>query len=191
MSDLIVSDKGGTFERELPPPGPTLAVCWKVFNVGMQPNPRGNPQHKVVIYWELPYRYARGDYKGKKMLISQMYTASLNEKAYLRRDLEAWAGKPLTETQLKGFDLNSLVGHSCMIQVVHKDGFANVQTIMAKPVGMTPESLETDPDYLPIRITNLLAKQLATEEVTTLAEKGFNKATGPGPQGTEKDLEIY
>lgn len=52
MSDsLIVSDKGGAFERELPPTGPTLAVCWKVFNVGMQPNAKGNPQHKVVIYW--------------------------------------------------------------------------------------------------------------------------------------------
>lgn len=140
---------------------------------------------------ELPFRYSKGDYKGKKMLISQMYTASLSEKAFLRRDLEAWAGRPMNDFELKGFDLNNLVGHSCMIQIVHKDGFANVQAIMATPKGVQVEPIETASDYLPIRITNLLAKQLATEEVTTLAEKGFNKADVKPPEFTKEEVDIF
>ena len=192
MSDLIVKEGPG-FERELPPAEPTVGVCWNVFNVGLQENKLGAPRHRVVIYWEIDVRYTHGDFKGKRMLISQEYTATLAKKGYLRRDLEAWRGKPFNEYELKGFDLSKLRGYACLLNIVHNDGYANVQSIMALPKGTPKFELETDADYIPKRVTNLLAKQIVQENKDTdeIAENGWNQTETQGRPPTDEEVEMF
>jgi hypothetical protein len=84
-----------------------------------------------MITWELLDDEVKMQ-DGRPFAATQFYTASLHEKAQLRKDLEAWRGKKFTEEELEGFDLTDVLGKYCMIQVVHSvDGqYANVNAIM-------------------------------------------------------------
>jgi hypothetical protein len=140
---LIATDKGSEFETT--PEGTYVARCFKVIDLGTQVSPTfGTEAHKVMISWEL----FDDDVKmadGRPYSVSQFYTVSLNEKANLRKHLEAWRGKKFTAEELEGFDLNTVLGAYCMIQVVHsEDGkYANVNSIMSykgeKPKPVNPD----------------------------------------------------
>lgn len=132
------------------PEGTHQAVCVDIIDQGMKPNPfrDGAMQRKVDVAWQLGE--TRED--GKRFVVYKRYTASLNEKATLRHDLESWRGRPFTATELSGFDLESVVGANCLLNVVHKAGtkdpnktFANVAAVMPLMKGlpkMAPDGYE-------------------------------------------------
>jgi hypothetical protein len=94
--------------------------------------------HKCRIVWQV----AETNEDGKPFLVQKQYTASLHEKAALRKDLEAWRGKSFTKQEADGFDVEILIGKSCMLSVLHVDRngstYANVSSIMPLPKGMPP-----------------------------------------------------
>jgi hypothetical protein len=92
---------------------------------------------------------------GKPYIVSQFYTASLNEKSTLRRDLEAWRGRAFTREELAaGVDTLKLIGLPCLLTLVDNgEGRTKVGTVSKlprtlqaiKPVGETVYfSLEPD-----------------------------------------------
>ena len=75
--------------------------------------------------------------KGHRLTVRQKYTASLNEKAKLRHDLEAWRGRAFTTDELRAFDLENLIGANAMVNVVHRPDakgnvWANVASLAPK-----------------------------------------------------------
>jgi hypothetical protein len=123
------------------PEGGHHAVCVDIIEKGMLPNPfkDGELQRKIDIAWQLSE--TRDD--GKRFIVYKRYTASLNEKATLRHDLESWRGRPFSQAELAGFDLESIIGANCLLNVVHKAGtkdpskvFANVAAVMPLIKGM-------------------------------------------------------
>lgn len=136
----IIAKKKASNPDFIPAPaGAHAAVCVDVVDLGMLEVTYGNKkksQHKIRIVWQIAEMMA--DYK--PYLVSRRYTNSLHEKASLRKDLESWRGKPFTEAELNGFDLENLLGAACYVNVIHnvKDGdtFANVTSIMRLPKGM-------------------------------------------------------
>jgi hypothetical protein len=204
MSDAIILKDTPQFDRELPPEGDTLGVCFNVFNLGMQETPYGiKPQ--VSIYFEIDVRYSEGPFKGKRMVIgTRPYTASLSDKANLRRDLQNWRGAPFSEEELKGWDIKKVKGKPAILTIVHNNNFADISGIR-KAVVLDPATgkliphtqvftLETAPDYVPKRVQNLLAKQVVQEHPDTdkIAHKGWvagDKATGRPP--TDMEVEIF
>lgn len=141
---LSVSDKGGK-EFKPVPAGTHRAVCTMVVDMGVQPSARFTPKPKVYVRFELPdERTEWTDKDGNKhegpMVIGKQYTASLSEKANLRRDLEGWRGKLFTDDELKAFDLKNILGAPAMIGVTHNVSggktYANLATIMGLPKGM-------------------------------------------------------
>ena len=57
---------------------------------------------------------------GRPFTVRRRYNMSLHKKATLRRDLESMMGRAFTDSELKGFDLESLIGLPCLLNVVHK-----------------------------------------------------------------------
>lgn len=117
------------------PAGVHAAVCVDVVDMGKQPNrfdPEAAPAPTVRLWWQI----GEDDPKTQKpYLVRQDYRASLHEKARLRKDLEAWRGRPFTFTELSGFDLESVIGAGCMLNMVSKVGknggtFSNIAGIM-------------------------------------------------------------
>lgn len=115
------------------------AVCCMLVDLGDQYSERfGNTQRKVLISWELPgEKLDNGDTRR----LSNTYTASLNSKGNLRKDLISWRGRDFTVEELKKFDLRNIVGAPCMLSVIHKVGQdgnkrAVIGGIMKLPKGM-------------------------------------------------------
>ena len=120
---IMLSDSGRTHREPLeaalyPARCYGMVVTGTTFSEMFQ-----NNQTKVVILWELPTEMIDiQDDDGKTRTlprgISATYTLSLNEKANLRKTLEGWRGKPFTPEELKGFNIASVVGAPCMLNII-------------------------------------------------------------------------
>jgi len=139
---LNVSDKGGSFTPV--PQGTHVAVCNMIVDLGMQETPFGN-KHQLYVRWELPNeRLEYGEEKKEgPMVVGKFYTASLNEKANLRHDLEAWRGRAFTGEELSEFDVFTVLGIPCQLTVTHNDaGKAKVAGVTGIPKGMDKPKAE-------------------------------------------------
>lgn len=146
---LTVSETGG---KEFPilDEGSYVAICNMLVDLGLQFNERyGNSSRKVLIGWELPEETIEINGELVPRTISQRYTASLNEKSILRRDLIAWRGRDFTPQELEEFNLRNIVGAPCLLQVVHREyngkKYANMASIMTLPKGMARPKLTSEP----------------------------------------------
>ena len=136
----IMAKSGGSFE--LAPEGTHSAVCVDVVDLGdltVVYGGKEKTQHKVKIVWQIDE--ARKD--GKPFQVNKRYTCSLHEKANLRKDLESWRGRGFTDEECAGFDIEALVGVSCMLNLIHNKGskgdtFANVSGVMKLPRNTQP-----------------------------------------------------
>lgn len=149
---LTVKDSGGG-DFVLVPQGTHSAVNFLVADIGIQETSWGS-KHKLVIGWELPEELIEVDGDKKPMIIYNTYTASLSEKANLRRDLEGWRGRAFTSDELEGFDVFNVLGKPCMLSVVHNvvgdKTYANISSVSSIPKGMqagvATKTLKYSPD---------------------------------------------
>lgn len=135
MALTLKKEGGGEFEQI--PAGTYAGRCYMMVDLGTQYNKTyENHQHKVRLGWELNELMK----DGRPFVISKLYTASLNEKANLRHDLESWRGKTFSDDELMGFELKAVLGAPAMISVVHSEyqgkTYANVASVTAPPKGM-------------------------------------------------------
>ncbi len=158
---------------ELCPQGTYSALCIGQYDIGLQQTNfvdknTGEKKyaHQVVIRWELDVRYKEGALANKRFCLIKKYTLSLSEKANLYKDLKAWRGRDFTEEEFQGFDLDRLVGKSCLISVVHSaDGkYANIGSIAPLMAGMVPIVQESDKE-MPGFIAEMQKRQLRRNPV--------------------------
>jgi hypothetical protein len=132
---LTVKDTGADFE--LAPADQYTARCYRVIDLGTQASTyegKTEQKHKVLFMWELLSGATMKD--GRPFCVGRRFNASLHEKADLRKTLESWRGAAFTDEQLNGFKLTDVLGAYCLMQVVHENGYANVQSLMKMPTGM-------------------------------------------------------
>ncbi len=96
----------------------------------------------VRIVWETPNEqtvFAEGKPE-QPYTLGKEFKISLHEKASLRKFIESWRGATLTDAEAKKFDLSSLLGQPCMLNVTHttKEGstWANIAAISKLPKGL-------------------------------------------------------
>jgi hypothetical protein len=142
---------------EILEPGTYPAVCTQIVGVGMQVIEymgEKKEQEKIMLRFEVPSErisWTDGDgneHEGPAILWTQ-YTASLGEKANLRRDLESWRGRAFTPEELAGFDLDAVLGKPCMITVVHNEAkngrvYANIKGVSKLMKGIPVPEAEGD-----------------------------------------------
>lgn len=122
------------------PEGTFPSVCVDVIDLGMVANrydPEQPDKQMVRFVWQLDEL----DENNKPYYVKNDYTASLHEKAKLRKHLEAWRGRAFTQQELLGFDTESVIGTGCLLSIVHNSGsrggvFANVGAVMKMARGM-------------------------------------------------------
>lgn len=130
---MILSEES---QRELAPEGQHLAICVDVADLGLVEttyNGEKKMQHKVRLVFEL----ATAKKDGSRFVIGERFTASLHEKAALRKFLQSWRGRAFTPDELKRFDTETLIGANAIVQIVHNTKgdrtYDNIDAIM-KPV---------------------------------------------------------
>lgn len=135
----LIVNEGASSNIPLLPEDVYPAVCNMLVDLGEQYSEKfGNTARKVLISWELPGEKLDN---GETRRLSNTYTASLNSKGNLRKDLISWRGRDFTVDELKKFDLRNIVGAPCMLSVIHKVGQdgnkrAVIGGIMKLPKGM-------------------------------------------------------
>lgn len=145
MSPILARRSEKTFTPA--PAGTHQAVCCDVVDLGFIESSftPGKQQHKIAVVWQI----SEDMENGKPFLVQQRYTLSLDEKANLRRDLESWRGKPFSEAELMGFDVENLLGANCLLSIVHVDRqgkvYANVKSVSPLMKGMSKMSVR---DYV-------------------------------------------
>lgn len=144
----IIATAGDTKTFEPAPAGVHVGVCVDVVDMGeLEVTYAGKTkkQHKVRVVWQLDT--LRDDLK--PFLVQKRYTLSLNEKATLRKELESWRGRAFTEEELKGFDLEKLLGANAQLNIQHatRDGNTYANVIGIIPLGKGMAKIEAK-DYV-------------------------------------------
>lgn len=135
----LIINEGSSTSIPLLPEDTYPAVCNMLVDLGEQYSEKfDKTSRQILICWEIPSEKLDN---GESRRLSKTYTASLNSKGNLRRDLIAWRGRDFTVDELKAFDLKNIVGAPCMLQVIHRVGQdgtkrAVIGGIMKLPKGM-------------------------------------------------------
>lgn len=101
----------------------------------------------IRVVWEIDAKME----SGKPFLVNQRYTPSLNSKATLRKHLKSWRGRDFTKEELDGFELDSIIGASCQIVIIHNEGkdgntYANISAILK-----AKDKLEASGNYIRVK----------------------------------------
>jgi len=164
------------------------AVCYSVINLGTQHwvyQGKPNKGRKILITWEIPELRIEWEKDGVKMngpkVIGKEYTLSLSDKANLRKDLKSWRGKDFTAEELKGFDLFTVIGANCLLQIIHNDkGYAQISTVSGLVKGMArvkPENpvikydMTGDPTNIPAEIPTWIAEKIKKSDEYLMVSK--------------------
>ena len=141
---IITGSNSDRKQFQIAPAGTHLARLYRIIDLGTQMREfegKVTMNRKAKFFFELHGDDADGKplltSDGKPLIQSKEYTVSLNEKANLRRDLEAWRGKAFTEDELKGFDISNILGHFCMVNISHRQKndmtYADLKGLSAVP----------------------------------------------------------
>ncbi len=134
-------------EHILVPSGNHVATMYRIMNLGTRfqtykGEKKPYPDTLVNFTFELPNEMADfpdKDEEGKEIMvkkplvITREFTLSMGPKSNLKPFVEGIIGTTLSEEEAPGFDLEQLLGLSCLINVIHKksaDGtktFANIK----------------------------------------------------------------
>lgn len=141
--DMIITDTQKDFK--IAPSGSHLGRLYSIIDIGHQSTVwKGETKimHKVVFTWELHGNDANDQPlttdDNKPLIVSKRYTVSLGDQSTLRKDLEGWSGKKMTEDERKSFDLKNLLGKFCMVNIAHSDDgkYANIVSLSQVPSAM-------------------------------------------------------
>ena len=155
---MIAKDSGGGQDFDPIAAGNHHAICYGLWDLGHQYAEKWDKwTHKIIIGWEIPGERIElekdGEMKNLPRVISNSYTLSLHEKAWLRIHLRAWRGREFTLQELDGFQLKNILGVNCLINIIHepsKDGkktYANVGSISPLMQGMDKKTPENPIQY--------------------------------------------
>jgi hypothetical protein len=145
---IVVTAGSSGAKSEPVPAGTHHAVCYGIVDLGTQVSEKFGPKRKLALLWEVPEERITVQGKDLPRGISKRYTATLNEKGTLRKDLEGWRGRPFTTQELAGFEMSAIVGKNCLVNIVHKDStrgtHAEVAGVVALPKGMPVRKAENN-----------------------------------------------
>ena len=144
---------GKTIQYEKPPMGLNAAVIAGVYDIGTHKfewkgEVSENPQ--VIIAIELEETQADGEFKGQPFRIYKFNSLYMSKNAKLRKDVGAILGRSLSDSEARDYDLESLVGVNCYVNLIGDgdkykiDSFsaANKRSPVLKPV------MDKEPEFV-------------------------------------------
>lgn len=142
---IIAKDSGGDFTPA--PEGLWPGVCVDVVDLGILQYGDYEPSHQIEIRVVLDAEPVLPT--GKPHMAVKRFTLSLHEKSKLRPFLESWRGKKFSSEELKGFDVEALIGACGQFQIIHvvsKKGktFGNIQAAVPYPRNVAKMSIPDD-----------------------------------------------
>lgn len=120
-------------------PGVYMAACVGVIDLGEQYSEKfKNYSNKVMLTFELLGETVEIDGETKPRQISRIFAFAMGAKSGLRKFLQSWDGKTMSDEQTAEEDLSQRLGRTCQLQIVLNEtgDKANIDNIMAVPKGI-------------------------------------------------------
>jgi hypothetical protein len=147
-----VGGGGGDFTPV--PSGSHIAICHIVADLGLQPGSAMYPgdKRKVYLRFEIPSERVSYKLDGREVegpaTISAEFTASMNEKATLRKFIEGWRGRQFSDDEAAKFDVSKLLGMAALISVKETQKgdktYSNIASASPLIKGMVPPNPENE-----------------------------------------------
>ena len=161
---LTISESGGGNYEQVPV-GTHNATCYMLIDVGTHDETfegETKKRHSIFIYWELNEAKMTD---GRPFSIMKQYTLSLNEKSALFKDLCAWRKKRFTDEELAGFDLTSVLGFTCDVEVgLTSGGKAKVTSVYSPDGGAKRMDTVNDQIAFEVAASNKKASAATSDE---------------------------
>jgi len=153
----IYAPKSESKQFDPVPVGNHVARVYRVIHIGtVEGEWKGEPKltNKVMLGFELPnekkvFNEAKGE---EPYVMSRKFTLSFSPKASLLPVVEGIIGRKLSEEEAETFDMESLLGAVCLLNVVHvtKEGntYANIHGTSPLPKGMEAPQAINAPQVL-------------------------------------------
>jgi hypothetical protein len=162
MIKMKSSGNAGNFAPLEPvPAGNHIGILYQILEIGtidVEYQGETKRQYKVSLSWELPDETAEfpdketGQTVTKPRVVSKEYTLSSHEKSGLRNLIESWRGRKFkTDEEAEAFDLSTLLGKGCMIQVNHHESGDRTYARIGAVTSL-PKAIGTPPQYNDSRI---------------------------------------
>jgi hypothetical protein len=123
--------KGNDYQP--PPDGCWSAVCVDIVDLG-ETETRFGPRPILEFTFELGADAGKKK-NGKPFTVRRRYNKSLHAKSALTKDLASWRGRPLSQSELEGFDIEEMIDQPCRLLIVHveREGaiYGNIEKILA------------------------------------------------------------
>lgn len=185
-------------------PGVYMAACVGVVDLGEQYSDKfKNYSNKVMLTFELLGETVEIDGEQKPRQISKIFAFAMGAKSGLRKFLQSWDGKTLSDEQTAEEDLSQRLGRTCQLQIVLNEtgDKANIDNIMAVPRGIQlakpqSEMILFDLDEFDQATFDKLSEwtqetiqkssqwqknHASTEEIQVVAPAGGGQSTGTPP----------
>ena len=120
-------------------PGVYMAACVGVIDLGEQYSEKyKNYSNKIMLTFELLGETVEIDGEQKPRQISKIFAFATGQRSGLRKFLQSWDGKQLSDEQAAEEDLSQRLGRTCQLQVVLNEtkDKANIDNVMALPKGI-------------------------------------------------------
>jgi len=121
------------------PAGTHVARCYQIIHIGtIVDTYQGEEKlvNKVRIVFELPLETADFGKGEQPFSIGRDFTLSMHEKSGLRAFVQGWLGKAMSDAEANKFDIATLLGKECMLNVMHRT--ANTGRTYADIKGASP-----------------------------------------------------
>lgn len=126
--------------KVLAPAGVHDARCIKIVDLGTQHSEKYDSDTRQIRFeFELvDEKYVFDEDRGEQsFIVGRNFSLNLGKKAHLRKNIESWIAKALKDNT--EFDIGSLAGEPCQIQIVHTEKnaegnqYANISNILPPP----------------------------------------------------------
>ena len=94
------------------------AVCYGIVDLGTQENEyqgQKKLQRQAILKFELLDEF---DDEGKRVIHTQFYNISLNEKSKFRKHLRNWRGRDFTDAELQEFDVSNILNTNVVLNII-------------------------------------------------------------------------
>jgi hypothetical protein len=158
--------------------GTHQAVLYDVWDLGWQEGvweSKPNILPKIMLAFEINERIPTGHPRAnERFSINRRYTFSFGKKANLLRDIESWLNRKLTEKERTDFDIETMIGQNCLLNIGHTEKndivYANIISIMPIMKGMPILTLENKRG-IPEWVQKIIDKQVTEEDATLRREQ--------------------
>lgn len=139
MSIIAQPSNNNSGAGQTVPAGTHVARCYQIIHIGTIPDTyQGEPRivDKVRLVFELPLETADFGKGEQPFSIGRDFTLSMHEKSGLRAFVQNWLGEALTDSDAAKFNVATLLGKECMLNVMHRT--ANTGRTYADIKGASP-----------------------------------------------------